>query len=44
MSIGVYGMLVTLLKIGLLLWGDMAEVSWAIDRVGFNVDGDAAEA
>ena len=32
-----------LLEIGLLLGSDMAEVSWAIDGAGFNIDCDAAE-
>ena len=32
-----------LLEVGLLLGRDMAEVSWAIDRAGFNVNCDAME-
>ena len=30
-------------EVGLLLRRDMAEVSWAIDRAGFNIDCDAME-
>ena len=32
-----------LLEIGLLLGSDMAEVSWAIDGAGFNIDCDSTE-
>jgi len=32
-----------LLEIGLLLWADRAEVSWAIDGAGFNIDCDSME-
>lgn len=32
-----------LLKVGLFLGGDMAEVSWMIDGAGFNIDCDAVE-
>ena len=32
-----------LLEVGLLLGGDRAEVSWAIDGAGFNVDLNTAE-